>query len=158
MRHKEWMVLSVMVVVLWVAGCATATKAPIGPQKLIATQVLRTEAPARPTQARPELAATPTPMSEHLRIPIPQEAAQAVAWAQADLAQQSATPVEQIVVLSVEFVEWNDASLGCPEKGMMYAQVITPGYRILLKSGEKQYEYHSAQGREQAVLCKTPVQ
>jgi hypothetical protein len=36
---------------------------------------------------------------------------------------------------------------------MMYAQVITPGYRIVLQGGTEQYEYHSAQDSEQAILC-----
>ena len=37
----------------------------------------------------------------------------------------------------------------------MYAQVITPGYRILLQGGEKLYEYHSAQGSDSAILCRS---
>ena len=32
---------------------------------------------------------------------------------------------------SSESVQWSDASLGCPQEGMMYAQVITPGYKLV---------------------------
>jgi hypothetical protein len=37
-----------------------------------------------------------------------------------------------ITVVVLEAVDWPDSSLGCPEDGMFYAQVITPGYRIVV--------------------------
>ena len=51
-----------------------------------------------------------------------------------------------ITVRSVEAVDWPDASLACPQPGMMYAQVITPGYRIVLEVDGKSYEYHTGGG------------
>ena len=72
--------------------------------------------------------------------------------ARQDLSKRLAMSLEEIEVQSVEAVEWPDASLGCPQPGMMYAQVITPGYRILLKTGDETYEYHSDQKR--AILCQ----
>lgn len=33
--------------------------------------------------------------------------------------------------------------MGFPEEGMMYTQVITPGFRIILKAEGNFYEYHS---------------
>ncbi|MEK8024035.1 MAG: hypothetical protein AAB229_09535 [Candidatus Hydrogenedentota bacterium] len=41
---------------------------------------------------------------------------------------------EDVEVLSAEAVDWPDSSLGLPEPGMMYAQVITPGHRVRLKA------------------------
>jgi hypothetical protein len=66
-----------------------------------------------------------------------------------DLAKQNLSeklniPVEEIQLVKTEAVEWPDTSLGFPEKGMMYAQVIKPGFRIILKAQDKLYEYHSA--------------
>jgi len=72
--------------------------------------------------------------------------------AREDLAQRLGMDIEEIEVVMVEAVEWPDASLGCPQPGMMYAQVITPGYRILLRAGDKTYEYHSDYKR--AILCQ----
>jgi len=72
--------------------------------------------------------------------------------AREDLAQRLGVSVEEIEVQAVEAVEWPDASLGCPQPGMMYAQVITPGYRILLQVGGKTYEYHS--DRKRVILCQ----
>ena len=53
-------------------------------------------------------------------------------------------PKSDIKVVSVEAVQWPDTSLGCPQPDMMYAQVVTPGYRIILEAGGQVYEYHSA--------------
>ncbi len=75
----------------------------------------------------------------------------AVASALADLAARLKIGEGQIAVKSVEAVDWPDASLGCAQRGRMYAQVITPGYRILLEAGGKVYEYHASQTH--AVLC-----
>lgn len=67
-----------------------------------------------------------------------------VAQAVADLAGRLAIAPDAVQVRAVEAVEWPDASLGCPQPGMMYAQVITPGYRIVLEAAGKTYEYHSS--------------
>ncbi len=60
-----------------------------------------------------------------------------------DLAKKLNITVEQVSVISIEKVDWPDTSLGYPEEGKMYAQVLTPGFRIVLKALNKSYEYHS---------------
>lgn len=70
----------------------------------------------------------------------------------ADLAGQLGIAAEAITVRSVEQVEWNDASLGCAKPGQMYAQVITPGYRIVLEANGQSHEYHTGGGR--VIRCK----
>lgn len=70
----------------------------------------------------------------------------------ADLAAKLGVTPDAITVKSVEPVEWPDASLGCPQPGMMYAQVITPGYRIVLEVNGQSYEYHAGSGT--IVRCK----
>lgn len=76
-----------------------------------------------------------------------------VAAAVADLAKQTGLPADQITVDSVTAMEWPDTSLGCPQEGMMYAQVITPGYLIILRAQDQTYEYHTDQ-KSNVVLCK----
>jgi len=71
----------------------------------------------------------------------------------ADLAGQPGIAAEAITVCSVEAVEWSDVSLGCPEPGMLYAQVITPGYRIVLEANGQSYEYHAGRSGR-GVRCK----
>jgi hypothetical protein len=72
--------------------------------------------------------------------------------AKADLAQKLDIPVTQIEVIQVEAVDWPDASLGCPQPGQMYAQVITPGYQIILSVQGKEYDYRT--NLSDVFLCK----
>jgi hypothetical protein len=57
-----------------------------------------------------------------------------VAQAREDLADRLSIAVDQISLTEVEAVEWPDASLGCPEPGKVYAQMVTSGYRIVLEA------------------------
>ena len=63
--------------------------------------------------------------------------------AKKDLSERLDIPTGDIKLVKEEAVDWPDTSLGYPEEGMMYAQVITPGFKIILKAGDKLYEYHS---------------
>jgi len=64
-----------------------------------------------------------------------------------DLAKKLDIPVEDIETVSVKPTEFPDASLGVPEEGELYAQVVTPGYVIVLKANQKNYQYHAADQR-----------
>jgi len=66
-----------------------------------------------------------------------------VEQAKAELAIRKGVDRSEIAVVKVEAVNWPDASLGCPQPDMMYAQVITPGFRILLSYAGETYVYHS---------------
>lgn len=70
-----------------------------------------------------------------------------------DLSRRLGVTRDQIQVRVVERAEWPDSSLGCPEPGKAYAQVITPGYRIVMEAQGKTYEYHSDEERR-VVLCE----
>ncbi|VVB85938.1 Uncharacterised protein [uncultured archaeon] len=62
--------------------------------------------------------------------------------AKKDLAARLNITAGQIQLARLEKVDWPDTSLGYPEKGKMYAQMITPGFRIVLEAGGRSYEYH----------------
>ncbi len=63
--------------------------------------------------------------------------------------------VEELTAIAVEAVEWNDASLGCPQPGMMYAQVITPGWRFTFEDRAGQlYDVHTAQTPTHFIICE----
>jgi hypothetical protein len=72
----------------------------------------------------------------------------------ADLAERRAVSLENlsVEVERIEPREWRDSSLGCPAEGMMYMQVITPGYLVELRSDGELYQYHTDR-RESFVLC-----
>jgi len=72
----------------------------------------------------------------------------------AQVVAQFGVDANSLQLVSVEAVEWPDASLGCPEPDMMYAQVVTPGYRIVLDAQGQTIELHTdAQQPPQIVTC-----
>jgi len=75
----------------------------------------------------------------------------AVALAKKQLSAALGVSADAIELDKAEAVDWPDAGLGCPERGKMYAQVITPGYKVLLKADGKTYAVHVGAGR--AVVC-----
>ncbi len=76
----------------------------------------------------------------------------AVQAALANAASRLGLAASQLQVESVEAREWPDSSLGCPQSGTMYTQVITPGYAIVVLGSGKRLEYHS-DSRGRVVLC-----
>lgn len=75
------------------------------------------------------------------------EAAPLVEQARDQLAEQLGVDPTDIEVEDFEETEFPDASLGVPEPGQMYAQVITPGYTIVLEVGGETYEFHASGDR-----------
>jgi hypothetical protein len=67
--------------------------------------------------------------------------------AKADLTTRANVSLAAIALKRAEAVEWRDSSLGCPMPGMMYAQVITPGYLIVLEADGKEWNYHASETR-----------
>jgi hypothetical protein len=56
-----------------------------------------------------------------------------------------------LTVTHVEPVTWPDSSLGCPQPGMQYLQMLTSGYRIELHGAQADYLVHVAGNR--AIVC-----
>ena len=78
-----------------------------------------------------------------------------VAAARADLAGRFGYAPAEIDVASVEDVTWPNTALGCPDKDALYAQVLTDGYRIVLRWRTRTYLYHGATGQP-PFLCQNP--
>jgi hypothetical protein len=47
-------------------------------------------------------------------------------------------------LISTAFQEFPDGSLGCPQPGMAYAQVISPGYQILVEAAGRRFDVRVA--------------
>lgn len=83
---------------------------------------------------------TPTP-----NINVDEEESQKfIMRAKAELSRQEGMNPDDIQLVNIEFTEFSDASLGVPEPGVDYAQVITPGYVIILQHRGETYEFHAA--------------
>ena len=100
------------------------------------------EAYPLPTEAAP-----PAPTAAPSAGPAEALVAQAVA----DVALRAAVDPGSVQVVEVTEQSWPDASLGCPQEGQLYAQVVTVGYRIVLEAGGQRYAYHT--DRDKAVYC-----
>lgn len=57
-------------------------------------------------------------------------------------------------IASIERVEWPDSSLGVPEPGTFYIQVITPGFKMVMELEGKQYVFHTSTSR---VVPEQPI-
>jgi hypothetical protein len=69
----------------------------------------------------------------------------------ADLAGRLGIGTDEVAVVDALAVTWPDSSLGCPQPGMMYSQVLTKGTLVVLEAGGKRYEYH---GGKPLFLCE----
>jgi len=89
----------------------------------------------------PELTTIPDPNAQKL-----------VQLAKESLARKFKISADQIHLSSVEAVTWPDASLGCPQPGILYAQVVTPGFQILLEAIGQAFTYHT-DAKDRVILC-----
>ena len=69
-----------------------------------------------------------------------------------DAAKRSGVSRNLLEVVSAEAVTWSDGSLGCPMPGMMYTQALVPGYRVRIRAGGKEFDYHAGRAGAPA-LC-----
>jgi hypothetical protein len=144
-KHDLFRVAFIGWIVLLVAGC---------------NQIITSNTPsaiATETQAIP---ISPTE-GEHQMTPSLQTPADAglqglIDKATADLAQRLSVSATEIILIEATSVVWPDASLGCPQEGMAYAQVLTPGYLIRLEFGNQEFEYHASRGTE-VIYCENPT-
>ena len=145
-----------LLAVMLLAACSLSTQLQLTP---LAPQPISTRSPL-PTPGQSPLPApghSPLPMPPagarpSLSAPIPSEADAAVRAATNDLATKLKIASDIVQVVSVSAVDWSDTSLGCPQPGMFYAQVIVQGYTIILSAGGQQVEYHADQ-RGRIVTC-----
>lgn len=127
-------------------GCAPATPPAAQPTTAPGISPLPTHIVVTlPSPGVPTPAAKPTP--EGGTVTVDETLTGLVDEAKADLATRANVPPDAITVQSAEPVEWRDSSLGCPTEGQMYAQVITPGYLIVLEANGKEYNYHASRDR-----------
>ena len=78
----------------------------------------------------------------------------AIERAKATLAQEVAVAADLIELVDAVEAEWRDSSLGCPERGMVYAPVLTAGYKVTLGVGRDRFVVHTTPDR--TVVCGRP--
>ena len=78
---------------------------------------------------------------------------EAVTSARTLLANDLDTEPRALIIQSTDVLDWPDASIGCPEAGTSYAQVITPGYRMIFEFEGETYEVHTSADGRQVARC-----
>ncbi|MGH8165958.1 MAG: hypothetical protein ACREQ1_01895, partial [Woeseiaceae bacterium] len=86
------------------AGCAPAQLSPAAEEVPAVPQHYDSSTPVTDEPAAPEMAEIASQIaSKHLSV-----------------------PASELEILRIDAIEWRDSSLGCPDPGMNYMQVITP--------------------------------
>jgi hypothetical protein len=112
---------------------------------------------ADPTQTQAPEASSPTAVAEVTSVPEPtpseqpqtpepddfQDYPQPVVAAIDAAAAETEVNRNEVRVLSYEEREWPSTALGCPQPGFSYAQVVTPGYLVLLLADGTELTYHT---------------
>ena len=62
-------------------------------------------------------------------------------------------PSALVMTRQATTMDWSDSSLGCPEQGMSYAQVIVPGHSLAFEYQGTISEVHSNSDGSQVVSC-----
>ncbi|CAG0952359.1 hypothetical protein ANRL3_00323 [Anaerolineae bacterium] len=70
-------------------------------------------------------------------------APQAALNARKMLVEQLKVDVDLVGLVSAELVDWPDACMGIQTPGVMCAQVITTGYKVVLSANGLEYEFHT---------------
>ncbi len=134
--------LAVLLVVLSACGGSEGQALPPGAPAARGER----QSPASPTTM--PAAATPT------AVPVaPTAEPAAVQAVRRELAGRLAVAASRLKAVSVEPVAWPDASLGCPQEGFAYAQVVTPGYRVVMEHNGQRYTYHTNATASLVVTC-----
>ena len=84
----------------------------------------------------PMVIGTPTPVSGGNYPTVVLKAREA-------LASKMGLNAEKIEVIKVEAVDWPDSCLGISTPDIMCSMIVTPGYRIVLRANNMDYEYHT---------------
>jgi hypothetical protein len=116
------------------APSASPSAAPVAP----------TSVPAQPAPTdRPHGPLPPRASLEPTGAPVTGEVPGAVIGRARDLlaATIGAGPAASATVEIAEAVTWPDGSLGCPQPGLFYVQMVTPGYRVVLASEGTRYTF-----------------
>lgn len=77
-------------------------------------------------------------------IPLDPIEASMVELSARDAAKYLAVDVEALQLVSLVMVDWPDSSIGCPKPNADYADILTPGYRMVFRAGDETLIYHTS--------------
>jgi hypothetical protein len=84
---------------------------------------------------------------------VPDEMKKAFQAVSTDLEKRSNLPASNFQITSYAMQTFPNSALGCPDPGLNYLQVLTPGYRIQVEAGGKTYDYRTNLAGTHVILC-----
>lgn len=86
---------------------------------------------------------------------VPQDVPDEIEFVLANLSQSLREDIslDDLTTYEWQRQEFADTSLGCPQPGQAYTQVMTPGYRFLIEYDGTRYDYRVSEGGNQVILC-----
>lgn len=72
----------------------------------------------------------------------------------ADAAERTSVDPDEVEIISMTEETFNDSSLGCPEPGQVYTQVITPGHIVIVQGGGAELDYRVGAQPKTFKLCE----
>lgn len=142
--RRGWQVALGIVLVLILAGCGATAGEPTA--EMTPPGESTTEAVTPVTVDMNDVTQAPAEEATPREMPgpgIPDPEAFMTDRVKTALADRLGVDVETISVTNIEAVDWSDAALGCPMPGQTYAQVLTPGFEIVLSVDGETYTYHT---------------
>jgi hypothetical protein len=140
-RKQTFLIITMLLFALALTACGGAPVIPSDTPTPVVTPTM--EPTSQPTQVAESL------MPETSLSPEQQEAADK---AKTILADELKVDPDAVTILEVKHVTWRDGSLGCPKPGMMYTQVITPGYLVKAEVDGEIHMVHMDE-RGNGVVC-----
>ncbi len=166
MTYKPAFLSACALILLTLAACtAEVSNPPSSPPTSTRTGAVSNPPSSPPTSTRTGAVSNPPsspPLATPSLAPPPPAVQTWINHAQKDLAQRLGIATNEIELVSFETKTWPDSSLGCPQPGMRYLQVLKEGYLILLRAGNDLYNYHGSSGTppflcQQLALLKPPL-
>jgi hypothetical protein len=89
------------------------------------------------------------PLADASAGAVPEELLQRI---RADAAERAGITRDAVSVVSAQAVTWSDSALGCAKPGIAARQVLTPGYRVIVRTGAQTLDYHAGRNGR-FVMC-----
>lgn len=70
-----------------------------------------------------------------------------------DASSRTGVPKGSLEIVSAEARTWPNGSLGCPQPGMAYTQMVVDGYRVVVRGGGQTLDYRGS-GPGRFKLCE----
>ena len=129
-------VLLLLIVTMLAAGCAGSDSGGQGGSGSTEPATPTSGTTPAPTSSNPSTSTSLNPGAEVPASVLDQVKTQA--------AQRAGIDPSQVEIVSSTLRTWNDGSLGCPEPGMNYIQVISEGYQIIVRAGGRTYDFRTS--------------